>query len=202
MTTKTVRRYISVTETAKLIRQTLKKHFPDCKFSVRSQKYAGGASIDIEYTDYLPAEVIELVVKKYEGAKFDGMTDCKNYASSLEVSENGLEEVHYGSDYIFVERRYSEHYFWMLNRNHDLRTKPDLISQLRFFADLLQRQHTGILTSIIELEAKYYLIVTGGYDEYRINEAIKCFTKQGFPAKLIWGESTTFRIEVYKNEGI
>lgn len=39
-------KYISVTETAKLIRQTLKENFKCIKFSVRSRNYAGGASID------------------------------------------------------------------------------------------------------------------------------------------------------------
>jgi hypothetical protein len=36
--------YISVTDTAKIVRQELKKHFPGVVFSVRSSSYSMGAS--------------------------------------------------------------------------------------------------------------------------------------------------------------
>ena len=40
-------RDLSVAETAKVIRATLKPRFPGVRFSVRSKSYSGGASIDI-----------------------------------------------------------------------------------------------------------------------------------------------------------
>lgn len=36
---------LSTKDIARIIRQKLKKHFPDCKFSVTSKYYAGGSSI-------------------------------------------------------------------------------------------------------------------------------------------------------------
>ena len=42
---------VSLTDTAKLIRATLKAKFPGIKFSVRSSRYAGGSSIDVRWND-------------------------------------------------------------------------------------------------------------------------------------------------------
>jgi len=43
--------YVSVTDTAKEIRKTLKLHFAGVKFSVRSKSYSGGASVNVSWTD-------------------------------------------------------------------------------------------------------------------------------------------------------
>lgn len=95
--------YISVTDTAKLIRAALKAAFPDTKFSVRSKSYSGGASIDISYTDGPPNFAVEDVVKRFEGASFDGMQDLKEYHDSV---FNGR-PVHFGANFVFVHRKYS-----------------------------------------------------------------------------------------------
>jgi hypothetical protein len=123
--------YLSVTETAKLVRQVLANQFPNTQFSVRSKKYSGGASIDIHWTDG-PAEAeVEPFVKQFEGADFDGMIDLKTYnshylledgsaviahapgttasAGSIPEIDNrlpikGMKEVHFGADFIFCSR--------------------------------------------------------------------------------------------------
>lgn len=69
--------YISAADTAKLIRQRLKKAFPGVKFSVRSSTYSGGASIRVSYTDGPALTLVEAVAKSYEGSGFDGMIDLK-----------------------------------------------------------------------------------------------------------------------------
>ena len=69
--------YLSVAETAKLVRKALKKSFPETKFSVRSKSYAGGASIDVRWTDGPQWEEVTSVVYPYQGAGFDGMIDLK-----------------------------------------------------------------------------------------------------------------------------
>jgi hypothetical protein len=73
--------YVSTTDTAKLIRAALKKAFastyPGVKFSVRSDKYAGGASVNVTWTDGPQIDAVDAVVKPYSGAGFDGMTDLK-----------------------------------------------------------------------------------------------------------------------------
>lgn len=100
-------RYLSVAETAKLVRAALADKFPGVKFSVRSKSYSGGASIDISWIDGPTAEEVKNVSSKFEGATFDGMIDLKEYHRSI---WNG-EEVHFGADYIFENRSLSNGLF-------------------------------------------------------------------------------------------
>jgi hypothetical protein len=96
-------RYINVVETAKMIRTALKETFPGVKFSVRSSSYSGGASINIGYVDGPTNDQVKAIISVFEGSYFDGMTDYKgsNY-SSLDG-----EEVRFGADFIFVNRKFS-----------------------------------------------------------------------------------------------
>lgn len=101
--------FLTVTDTAKLLRQTLKAAFPGVKFSVRSDRYAGGASIDIHWTDGPTEDEVKTLASLYEGATFDGMTDMKNYHTSLIGSPAGdVREVHFGADFIFEHRTLSD----------------------------------------------------------------------------------------------
>lgn len=96
-------KYISVTETAKLIRQELKNNFKGIKFSVRSSSYAGGASINVSWIDGPCEPAVSRIVKRFEGASFDGMTDSTTYRTG----EWSGEEVHFGSDYVMTRRKFS-----------------------------------------------------------------------------------------------
>lgn len=42
-------RWVTVTDTARLMRATLARTFPGVRFYVRTERYAGGASIDVNY---------------------------------------------------------------------------------------------------------------------------------------------------------
>jgi hypothetical protein len=121
--------YLSVTETAKLVRAALKKAFPGVKFSVRSDSYAGGASIDVGWTDGPTGKEVDAVIKMYEGGGFDGMQDLAySYshwlmpdgstvlASSTHNFDGGVinEKPHpdavpiqFGADYVFGHRKFS-----------------------------------------------------------------------------------------------
>jgi hypothetical protein len=127
--------YLTCAETAKLVRAALKAEFPGVKFSVRSHTYAGGASIDITWTDGPIAEAVDRVAKVFSGADFDGMIDLKTYsdhwlepdgsvtiahAQGTEASRGYLPEVindppspsarlvSFGADFIFSNRNRSE----------------------------------------------------------------------------------------------
>jgi len=105
-TTTTTRResvYISVADTAKLVRAALKAAFPGITFSVRSKSYSGGASIRVHWTDGLTEEQVERVTFPYRGATFDGMIDLKSYV----IHEVDGQRIHYGADYIHGDRSYS-----------------------------------------------------------------------------------------------
>ena len=131
-------RYISCTETAKLIRAALKKNFPATKFSVKSKTYSGGASITIGWTDGPTAKLVESVTSAYAGGGFDGMIDMaySNYAwlmpdgtvtfaktrgttssagtvpsaQALQPSFKS-ELVRFGADYVFTERKFSPAFY-------------------------------------------------------------------------------------------
>lgn len=97
-------RYIDAADVAKLVRKELKDAFPGVKFSVRTSKYAGGASIRVNYTDGPLAKAVEAVVGTYKGSTFNGMIDLKEYHDSY---LNG-ETVSFGNDHIFVNRDNSD----------------------------------------------------------------------------------------------
>ena len=69
------KRYIDVAETAKLIRKQLKAKFPAIKFGVRSQRYAGGSSINISWEDGPTGKAVDAIVQPFCGGRFDGMID-------------------------------------------------------------------------------------------------------------------------------
>ncbi|GAF85026.1 unnamed protein product [marine sediment metagenome] len=96
--------YVAVTETAKLIRKALRESFPGVKFSVRSEKYAGGASINIGWTDGPTTPQVEHVAGAFEGSYFDGMID---YKGSRFHKLDG-ERVHFMADYIFCNRHHTD----------------------------------------------------------------------------------------------
>ena len=87
-------RYLSVAETAKLIRPQLKAHFPGIKFSVRSSSYAGGASIDISWTDGPTTKEVDSVVGAYESKSFDGSIDMGCYWKSWLLPDGTAETAH------------------------------------------------------------------------------------------------------------
>jgi hypothetical protein len=76
------KKYLNTKETAVLIRNALKKAFPGKKFSVRSEVYSGGSSINVTWTHGLPEKEVKSVAGQYSGAGFDGMIDYKYYTTS------------------------------------------------------------------------------------------------------------------------
>jgi len=104
--------WISCADTAKLIRRALKREFPGIKFSVRSSTYSMGASINVKWTDGPTNAQLEPVAKAYSGASFDPMIDLKSYhTSELTYADDPArdgEPVHFGADFVFCERGYSE----------------------------------------------------------------------------------------------
>lgn len=93
-------KYFSTAETAKLIRKALKEAFPGVKFSVRSDVYSGGSSINVRWTDGPTAKMVESVAGTFSGAYFDGSIDYKGYTKAMIDGET----VHFGADFVFCNR--------------------------------------------------------------------------------------------------
>jgi hypothetical protein len=123
--------FIGSTDTAKLIRATLKAKFPNTKFSVRTDKYAGGSSIRVRWTDGPTSKLVDAVIGAFAGSGFDGMTDYKysvgarlmpdgtaetrsveaHYGTegdTIEASKDGAIPVSFCADFVFTEREYSK----------------------------------------------------------------------------------------------
>ena len=96
-------KYLSCAETAKLVRAALKEAFPGVKFSVKSSTYAGGASINVAYTDGPSASQVEGITNAFQGSYFDGMTDYKG--SNYNTLDG--QSVRFGADFIFVNRKFT-----------------------------------------------------------------------------------------------
>ena len=84
-------RYIGTVETAKMIRQQLKKNFPQVKFSVRSSLYSMGSSIDISWADGPSKKQVEPVVGPFSGSSFDGMIDMKYSTASYLLPDGSVQ---------------------------------------------------------------------------------------------------------------
>jgi len=97
-------RYIDAADHAKIIRKVLKEAFPGVKFSVRTKKYSGGASININWTDGPTQWDVQDLVLPLSGGYFDGMTDYKGFNYHMHDGE----EISLGADFIFANRELSD----------------------------------------------------------------------------------------------
>lgn len=105
---KTERNHLSCAQTAKLVRLCLKEAFPGVKFSVRSDQYSMGASIDVRWEDGPCEAQVDPIVDRFRGAYFDSMEDCKGRRYAMMTTEAGLEQVSFGADFIHLNRRHSD----------------------------------------------------------------------------------------------
>jgi len=87
---------------AKNLKIELKKAFPDIKFSVKSESYAGGCSIHVNWVDGPSREAVEKYANKYQEGSFDGMNDLYTYSDQV------WSDVFGGAKYVFCDREITE----------------------------------------------------------------------------------------------
>lgn len=66
---------------ARDIKQLLKKHFPTVAFSVRSDNFANGNSVDISWNLGPTTDEVEKFVNQYQYGHFDGMIDMYEHSN-------------------------------------------------------------------------------------------------------------------------
>lgn len=86
---------------AKNLKTELSRAFPDTKFSVKSEGYSMGCSIDVYWTGGPSREEVEKYANKYKEGWFDGMNDLYNYSDQVWTDVFG------GAKYVFCQRRES-----------------------------------------------------------------------------------------------
>jgi hypothetical protein len=103
-------RTIITKEAAKLLREGLKNQFPSVKFSVIMGRGTASAWLNIHYTDGPPEADVRDFAFRYQGAKFNGMTDSYDAVDSRLIAFDGKsepEDVHFLVDGILESRDYS-----------------------------------------------------------------------------------------------
>ena len=94
-------KYIPAKEVAKIVRGELKAAFPATKFSVVTRD---SSAINVGWENGPTVKQVEAITDQYEGATFNSMEDLKEYHSSMYQGE----KVHFGADFIFTTRRYTQ----------------------------------------------------------------------------------------------
>jgi hypothetical protein len=93
------------------IRRELKKAFPGIRFSVKSESFTGGNSIDISWTDGPTGKQVEEITDRYQKGSFDGMEDLYTY------NREEFPRVFGGAKYVHTHRSISPEGFrraWIL----------------------------------------------------------------------------------------
>ena len=104
----TTTRTISAKDTAAMLRKALRATHPGVKFSVRTNTYSGGASLDVKWTDGPTEDEVRATTELYRGATFDGMTDSKHHHETLIADESGdVQSVRFAADFVHTYRALS-----------------------------------------------------------------------------------------------
>lgn len=68
---------------AKNIKIELEREFPSIKFTVKSESYSGGNSIDVSWTDGVTTDQVDKIIDKYQECHFNGMEDLEEYVDQV-----------------------------------------------------------------------------------------------------------------------
>jgi hypothetical protein len=103
--------YLNAKNTAVVIRQYIKKNFPQVKAWVTSDVYSGGSSVRVnmcrkngQLVPYEWAKDIESFTNSLKAGSFDGMYDIYNYREDKLTTDNGTRIAGLPS-YIFVDNK-------------------------------------------------------------------------------------------------
>ena len=97
--------------TASMIKQFVKKNFPNVKVWSTSDVYSGGSSVRVNVSNFDGSSISEKVYNEIRGfansfkaGYFDGMSDCYEYYDEKLKTDNGT-SLKYFPSYIFVENK-------------------------------------------------------------------------------------------------
>lgn len=90
----------SQAKAAKQLKSELKSAFPNTKFSVTSESFAGGNAVRVSYTNGPTKREVKAIADKYQYGSFDGMRDIYEY-------DNGREDLPQAK-YVTISRNWSD----------------------------------------------------------------------------------------------
>jgi len=121
---------------ASQIKKELKSQFPDTKFSVTSDTYSGGSSIQITYKDGPTKQKVQSIANYWVAGHFNGMIDLYEYDSGKDDRPT--------AKYVFVNREMGYEIAEKLEAEmRDLYDQPDIPKHKSFkvngyFTDILR----------------------------------------------------------------
>lgn len=107
-------------QAASQIREILKKEFPKTKFSVTSENYSMGNSVNVDWTDGVSKRKVEKLISHYQYGKFNSMDD-------LYENTNNRKDIPQ-TKYLFCNRKISEEVY--LIKLDELRTRWNILANV------------------------------------------------------------------------
>ena len=103
--------YMNAKNSASVIKQYVKKNFPEIKVWSNSKTYSGGSSVDVNVSNADGSSVDENIYKQIEnfsqifkGGSFNGMIDMYEYNDYDTCTDNGT-ELKYFPSYVFCNNK-------------------------------------------------------------------------------------------------
>lgn len=92
----TNRTTLSLAETAQLMRDVLKQHFPGIRFSVTQQKQAWGSHVRIAWSGEVSEQQVRDLIGHMHGVTWDSTSESYDYVDRTIISPEGhVTRVHY-----------------------------------------------------------------------------------------------------------
>ena len=188
-------RSYTVARTAQLIREALKIAFPGVKFSVISDSFANGTSVDIRYTDGPSRKQVEQVYAPFISGRYNSAADrYEQHREPTTIDSTGkLFRLSYGAKYIGEHRSYSPAYGFFLNAL-DLRQAPPLAEQFAAFEQWHSAQRYAMQTSWGENAGTY--TVSSNRASRDLEHFAEALTVQGYAPELTTaGDEVTLTVK-------
>ena len=101
--------HMSAKHSASIIKQFVKRFFPDIKVWSKSQTYSGGSSVDVSLSNLDGSEIHQNIYEqisefsnKFKGGSFNGMEDIYEYNTNDVLTDNGT-KLDYFPSYVFCK---------------------------------------------------------------------------------------------------
>jgi hypothetical protein len=118
--------HMSAKHTASIIKQFVKKFFPEIKVWSKSQTYSGGSSVDVSLSNSDGSEInnniyqqIQSFSNKFKAGSFNGMEDIYEYNHNDVKTDNGT-KLDYFPSYVFCKNapQWGSVEYWMNEYNN------------------------------------------------------------------------------------
>ena len=125
--------HMSAKHTASIIKQYVKKNFPDIKVWSKSQTYSGGSSVDVSLSNLDGSEIEQNVYEmisefgnQFKAGSFNGMEDIYEYNSDTKTTDNNT-PLKYFPSYVFCknEAKWGSVEYWMNEYNNFKNMTPE-----------------------------------------------------------------------------